>query len=111
MTGAIWKSAIVAALFAVHPLHVESVAWVSERKDVLSAVFFMLTLIAYVRYVGAPSIARYLTMAIVFAFGLMSKSMLVSAPLILLLLDFLLIRNLQPTHFCFLLSLSSLLLI
>src|SRR5438270_2177448 len=98
MTGAIWKSAIVAALFAVHPLHVESVAWVSERKDVLSAVFFMLTLIAYVRYVGAPSIARYLTMAIVFAFGLMSKSMLVSAPLILLLLDYWPLRRIQTAH-------------
>ncbi len=88
MTGAMWKSAIVAALVAVHPLHVESVAWVSERKDVLSAVFFMLTLNAYVRYVGAPSIVRYLTVAIMFSFGLMSKSMLVSTPLVLLLLDY-----------------------
>jgi protein O-mannosyl-transferase len=98
MTCAIWKSAIVAALFAVHPLHVESVAWVSERKDVLSAVFFMLTLIAYVRYVGAPSIARYLTVAIVFAFGLMSKSMLVSTPLILLLLDYWPLRRIQRSN-------------
>ena len=88
MTGAIWKSAIVAALFAVHPLHVESVAWVSERKDVLSAVFFMLTLIAYVRYVRTPSNARYLTVAIMFTFGLMSKSMLISTPCVLLLLDY-----------------------
>jgi tetratricopeptide (TPR) repeat protein len=88
MTGAVWKSAIVAVLFAVHPLHVESVAWVSERKDVLSAVFFMLTLFAYVRYVGAPSIGRYLTVAVTFTFGLMSKSMLVSMPAVLLLLDY-----------------------
>src|SRR6266487_2653620 len=66
MTDAVWKSAIVAALFAIHPLHVESVAWVSERKDVLSAVFFMLTLWAYMRYVGAPSIGRYLTVAVTF---------------------------------------------
>src|SRR5947207_2657353 len=88
MTGAIWKSVIVAALFAVHPLHVESVAWVSERKDVLSAVFFMLTLIAYVRYVRTPSNARYLTVAIMFTFGLMSKSMLISTPCVLLLLDY-----------------------
>jgi protein O-mannosyl-transferase len=88
MTGAVWKSAIVAALFAIHPLHVESVAWVSERKDVLSAVFFMLTLYAYVGYVRAPSIGRYLIVAVMFAFGLMSKSMLVTTPVILLLLDY-----------------------
>ncbi len=88
MTGAIWQSAFVAALFAIHPLHVESVTWISERKDVLSAVFFMLTLGAYVRYVRSPSIGRYLTMSILFALGLMSKSMLVTVPLVLLLLDY-----------------------
>jgi tetratricopeptide (TPR) repeat protein len=88
MTGAVWKSAIVAALFAIHPLHVESVAWVSERKDVLSAIFFMLTLWAYMRYVRAPSVGRYLIVAAMFAFGLMSKSMLVSVPFVLLLLDY-----------------------
>jgi protein O-mannosyl-transferase len=88
MTGAVWKSAIVAALFAIHPLHVESVAWISERKDVLSTVFFMLTLWAYVRYADAPSIGRYLIVAVIFAFGLMSKSMLVSTPIVLLLLDY-----------------------
>jgi len=87
-TGAVWKSAIVAALFAVHPLHVESVAWVSERKDVLSAVFFMLTLRAYLRYADAPSIGRYLLVAVMFAFGLMSKPMLVSTPIVLMLLDY-----------------------
>ncbi len=88
MTGAVWKSAIVAALFAVHPLHVESVAWVSERKDVLSAVFFLLMLDAYVRYARAPSITRYLAVAVLLVAGLMSKPMLVSAPIILLLLDY-----------------------
>ncbi|HJW38782.1 MAG TPA: tetratricopeptide repeat protein [Candidatus Udaeobacter sp.] len=88
MTGAIWQSAFVAALFAIHPLHVESVAWISERKDVLSAVFFMLTLGAYVRYVRSRSIGRYLTMSILFALGLMSKPMLVTLPFILLLLDY-----------------------
>ena len=88
MTGAIWQSAFVAALFAVHPLRVESVAWISERKDVLSAVFFMLTLGAYVRYARAPSLGRYLTMSIFFALGLMSKPMLVTIPFVLLLLDF-----------------------
>jgi hypothetical protein len=88
MTGAFWRSAFVAALFAIHPLHVESVAWVAERKDVLSAVFFMLTLGAYVRYVRAPSIGRYGTVAFLFALGLMSKPMLVTLPFVLLLLDY-----------------------
>jgi cytochrome c-type biogenesis protein CcmH/NrfG len=88
MTGACWRSAFVAAVFAIHPLRVESVAWVAERKDVLSGVFFMLTLLAYMRYVRAPSIGRYLVVAVVFAFGLMSKPMLVTVPFVLLLLDY-----------------------
>jgi hypothetical protein len=88
MTSALWQSVFVAALFAIHPLHVESVAWVSERKDVLSAVFFILTLWAYVRYVQARSIGRYLTVALFFALGLMSKPMLVTVPCVLLLLDY-----------------------
>ena len=87
-TGALWPSAFVAALFAIHPLHVESVAWVSERKDVLSAVFFMLTLAAYVRYAVAPSLGRYFVVAMIFALGLMSKPMLVTVPFVLLLLDY-----------------------
>ena len=88
MTGALWRSAFVAAVFAIHPLRVESVAWIAERKDVLSGVFFMLTLLAYVHYVRAPSIGRYLFVAVVFAFGLMSKPMLVTLPFVLLLLDY-----------------------
>jgi len=88
LTGAVWKSAIVAALFAIHPLHVESVAWISERKDVLSAVFFLLMLSAYNRYVRAASLARYLLVVVLFAAGLMSKPMLVSVPIVLLLLDY-----------------------
>src|SRR5436190_14673954 len=88
MTGAFWQSAFVASLFAIHPLHVESVAWVAERKDVLSAVFFMLTLGGYVRYVHKPSFGRYLTVALFFALGLMSKPMLVTLPFVLLLLDY-----------------------
>jgi cytochrome c-type biogenesis protein CcmH/NrfG len=88
MTGALWRSAFVAAVFAVHPLHVESVAWIAERKDVLSALFFMLTLLAYLRYTRAPSIGRYLTVALVVALGLMSKPMLVTLPFVLLLLDY-----------------------
>src|SRR5947208_189695 len=88
MTGALWRSAFVAAVFAIHPLHVESVAWVAERKDVLSGVFFMLTLLAYAHYARAPSIGRYLTVVFVFALGLMSKPMLVTLPFVLLLLDY-----------------------
>ncbi len=88
MTGALWRSAFVAALFAIHPSHVESVAWVAERKDVLSGVFFMLTLLAYVHFARAPSIWRYLTVAFVLALGLMSKPMLVTVPFVLLLLDY-----------------------
>lgn len=88
MTSEAWRSALVAALFAVHPLHVESVAWVSERKDILSAVFLFLMLHAYSRYARAPSVMRYLAVAVLFAAGLMSKPMLVSAPIILLLLDY-----------------------
>src|SRR5436189_647825 len=87
-TGALWRSAFVAVLFAIHPLHVESVAWIAERKDVLSAVFFMLTLAAYARYARAPSAARYLLVALLSAFGLMSKPMLVTLPFVLLLLDY-----------------------
>src|SRR5437667_1189723 len=88
MTGSLWRSTFVAALFAIHPLHVESVAWISERKDVLSAVFFMLTLAAYARYVRAPSVTSYLLLLLFFALGLMSKPMLVSVPFVLLLLDY-----------------------
>ena len=88
MTGSLWRSGFVAALFAIHPLHVESVAWISERKDVLSAVFFMLTLGAYIRYVRALSLAAYLLVLLMFALGLMSKPMLVTLPFVLLLLDY-----------------------
>jgi len=88
MTGALWRSAFVSAVFAVHPLHVESVAWIAERKDVLSAFFFMLTLLAYSRYARAPSTGRYLTVVLVVALGLMSKPMLVTLPFVLLLLDY-----------------------
>jgi tetratricopeptide (TPR) repeat protein len=87
-TGSIWRSAFVAAVFAIHPLRVESVAWIAERKDVLSGVCFMLTLLAYVHYTGAPSIGRYLVVALVFALGLMSKPMLVTLPFVLLVLDY-----------------------
>jgi protein O-mannosyl-transferase len=86
-TGALWRSGFVAALFAVHPLHVESVAWVAERKDVLSTLFMMLTLWAYVWYVRSPRASRYALVLLLFALGLMSKPMLVTLPCVLLLLD------------------------
>ena len=89
MTGDLWPSAFVAALFAIHPLHVESVAWVAERKDVLSGLFFMLTLAAYVGYARRPfSLLRYLLVTALFALGLMAKPMLVTLPFVLLLLDY-----------------------
>ncbi len=86
-TGATWRSAFAAALFGLHPLHVESVAWISERKDVLSTVFWLLTTLAWLAWVRRPSPARYATAAVLFALGLMSKPMLVTLPLVLLLLD------------------------
>lgn len=82
------KSAFAAGLFALHPQHVESVAWVAERKDVLSAFFMMLALLAYLRYTRSPSFGRYLLTAAAFALGLMSKPMLVTLPALLLLADF-----------------------
>ena len=88
MTGALWRSAFVAALFALHPLHVESVAWVAERKDVLSTFFGMLALLAYCRYAKQPSLAGYLLIILFLSMGLMAKPMLVTFPFLLLLLDF-----------------------
>jgi tetratricopeptide (TPR) repeat protein len=88
MTNAVEASAFVAALFALHPLHVESVAWVSERKDVLSTFFWLLTMWAYVRYVRRTSVSGYLLMVVFFALGMMSKPMLVTLPFVLLLLDY-----------------------
>src|SRR6266403_1541836 len=88
MTGAVWRSAFVAAVFAIHPLRVESVAWIAERKDVISGVFFMLTLLAYLYYVRVPRVRGYLLVVFLFACGLMSKPMLVTLPFVLLLLDY-----------------------
>ena len=87
-TNARWPSALVAALFALHPLHVESVAWASERKDTLSTFFGLLSLIAYVGYTEAPSIKRYAWVAITLALGLLAKPMLVTWPFVMLLLDY-----------------------
>jgi Flp pilus assembly protein TadD len=88
MTGAVGRSAVVAALFALHPLHVESVAWVAERKDVLSTLFWMLTLAAYLHYVRRPGARRYLLVVLALGLGLMAKPMLVTLPCVLLLLDY-----------------------
>ena len=97
MTGAFWRSAFVAAVFAIHPLRVESVAWVAERKDVLSGFFFMLTIGAYVRYARRPwSPARYGLVMLLFALGLMCKPMLVTLPVVLLLLDYWPLRRVEP---------------
>lgn len=87
MTGAFWRSSIVAALFAAHPLHVESVAWVAERKDVLSALFMLLALHGYTRWVRARSKPAYAASIVAFILGLLSKPMLVTFPFVLLLLD------------------------
>ncbi len=88
MTGAMWASAFVAAVFGLHPLHVESVAWVAERKDVLSTFFWMLTIWAYARYAERPKVSRYLLTLALFVLGIMAKPMLVTLPFVLLLLDF-----------------------
>jgi tetratricopeptide (TPR) repeat protein len=96
MTRAHWRSAFVAALFALHPLHVESVAWVAERKDVLSTLFWILTMGAYSYYRECPGYRRYLLALVCYILGLMSKPMLVTLPFVLLLLDFWPLGRLQP---------------
>jgi len=88
MTSSLWRSAFVAAIFAIHPLRVESVAWVSERKDLLSGLFCMLTLWAYLHYVRGPRWTRYGLVAALFVLGLLTKPMLVTVPFVLLLLDY-----------------------
>ncbi len=88
MTGALWKSAFIAALFAIHPLHVETVVWITKRKDVLSAFFWMLTLCLYVYYTEKPAIKRYLSVLFFLACALMSKPMAVTLPVVMILLDY-----------------------
>ncbi|HEY5998919.1 MAG TPA: hypothetical protein VI078_06390 [bacterium] len=96
LTGALWSPVLVAALFAVHPLHVESVAWAAERKDLLAGLFWALALLAYARYVRRPSGGRYAAVLSAYALGLMSKPMLVSLPVVLLLLDLWPLARLGP---------------
>jgi tetratricopeptide (TPR) repeat protein len=93
-TGDFWPSALVAALFALHPLHVESVAWISERKDVLSTFFLMLALWAYVEYARRPGFPRYFVVMVLFFLGLASKSMIVTAPILMLIMDYWPLRRL-----------------
>lgn len=88
MTGAPWQSGFVAAVFALHPINVDSVAWISERKNLLSTTFWILTLLSYLYYVKRPTALRYLLVAMSLSLGLLSKPMLVTLPCVLLLLDF-----------------------
>jgi protein O-mannosyl-transferase len=97
MTREVWPSGFVAAIFAIHPLHVESVAWVAERKDVLSGLFFLLTLHGYVRYAAKPGAGRYLVALGLFILGILSKPMLVTVPCVLLLLDYWPLRRVSFT--------------
>ena len=90
LTGSVWKSAAVAMLFAIHPMHVESVAWISERKDVLSTAFALASMLAYVRFAGSkggPATRYYAAAIILFALGLMAKPMIVTLPFVILLID------------------------
>ncbi|MBA4366420.1 MAG: hypothetical protein C0403_02145 [Desulfobacterium sp.] len=97
MTGALWESAFIAAMFALHPLHVESIAWVTERKDVLSTFFWLLTMWAYAFYVESPNIKHYLLTLLFFLMGLMSKPMLVTLPFAMLLLDYWPLNRIQES--------------
>ena len=99
MTGDLWRCGFIAALFAVHPIHVESVAWVAERKDLLFAFFWLLTMWGYLHYVRQPGIKRYLPVFMFFSAGLMAKPMIVTLPFVLLLLDYWPLKRLKVQKF------------
>src|SRR6266852_9914278 len=96
-TGFRWRSLMVAALFALHPMNVESVAWAAERKNVLSMLFFLLALHAYIRYARKPSLFRYAAVFFLFALGLLSKAQVITLPVLLLLLDYWPLRRAFPS--------------
>ena len=100
MTGAFWPSAVVAALFAIHPLRAESVAWAAERKDVLSTLFWMLTMLSYAWYARRPHLLRYLVVIVALVLGVMSKSMLVTLPCVLALMDYWPLQRWRPAGAC-----------
>jgi tetratricopeptide (TPR) repeat protein len=103
LTGGVGPSAMAAGLFALHPLHVESVAWVTERKDVLSTLFWLLAMAAYLFYVNRPSVRRYLLLLVALGLGLLAKAMLVTLPCVLLLLDYWPLRRWSRVNFRYLL--------
>jgi tetratricopeptide (TPR) repeat protein len=98
MTGKFWQSSVVAGLFALHPLHVESVAWIAERKDVLCAFFWMLTIWSYIRWIERPSVFHYLLTLFLFALGLMAKPMMITLPFVLILLDYWPLDRMTESH-------------
>jgi tetratricopeptide (TPR) repeat protein len=110
-TRSVWQSGMVAALFALHPLHVESVAWIAERKDVLSTFFWMLTMLFYVYYVERPRLISYLAVLLFLALGLMAKTMLVTLPFVLILFDYWPLGRIQYSSSLKSFSLSALVLI
>jgi len=98
MTGAVWRSAFVATMFALHPMNVESVAWLAERKNVLSAFFWLITMLTYIHYSKRPSVFRYFPILFVYILGLMSKPMVATLPFVLLLLDYWPLRRINLSH-------------
>ena len=95
MTGKLWPSSLVAALFAIHPLHVQSVAWLAERKDLLCTFWGLLAILSYIRYVRLPGLGRYIPVVLCFVLGLMAKPMIVTLPFVLLLLDYWPLQRMQ----------------
>ena len=98
MTGAVWRSAFVAALFGLHPMNVDSVAWIAERKNLLSTTFWLLTILLYIYYIRRPTIFKYLIVILTFVLGLLAKPMIVTLPFVLLLLDYWPLNRINENH-------------